>query len=100
VDKTDIEKIITNIVLNAQDAMPEGGQITIKAGLKFIPDKFKNLVSDRGDFARQYVYLTITDTGIGMDSETKERIFELFLQQKERKAQVLALQQSIMLFRN
>jgi len=65
--------------------MPEGGQITIKAGLKFIPDKFKNLVSDRGDFARQYVYLIITDTGIGMDSETKERIFELFYNKRRER---------------
>jgi len=91
VDKTDIEKIITNIVLNAQDAMPEGGKITIKAGLKFIPDKFKNLVSDRGDFARQYVYLTITDTGIGMDSETKERIFEPFFTIKGEKGSGIGL---------
>lgn len=89
-DKTDIEKIITNLVLNAQDAMPEGGKITIQAKLKQIPDKFISLIEQKPP-SKDYICLSVTDTGIGMDEETKEKIFEPFFTTKGEKGSGLGL---------
>jgi len=89
-DKTDIEKIITNLVLNSQDAMPEGGEITIEAKLKQIPDKFLTLIGKK-ELAGYYICLSVTDTGIGMDKETKEKIFEPFFTTKGEKGSGMGL---------
>lgn len=89
-DKHDIEKIITNLVLNAQDAMPQGGQIRIEAKLKQIPDKFMSLI-DKRQLARNYICLSVADTGIGMDEETKQKIFEPFFTTKAEKGSGLGL---------
>ena len=79
-DKTCIEQIIMNLVLNAKDAMPEGGTISVKT---------RNIHMD-GDYAKahhrarpgEFVCLTVSDTGCGMDKETRSRIFEPFFSKK------------------
>ncbi|WP_353685505.1 ATP-binding protein [Thermodesulfovibrio sp. 3462-1] len=89
-DKTDIEKIITNLVLNAQDAMPEGGEIKIQAKTKQMPEKFISLIGIK-ELSTQYICLSIQDTGIGMDEETKEKIFDPFFTTKGEKGSGLGL---------
>jgi signal transduction histidine kinase len=80
-DRLKIEQVITNIVSNAVDAMPEGGRIHIKTEAVHIsPDDTQTEAAKRpGDYA----CITISDTGAGMDEKTKERIFEPFFTTKE-----------------
>ncbi|HEY6971754.1 MAG TPA: PAS domain S-box protein [Candidatus Angelobacter sp.] len=78
-DKIHFEQIIFNIVVNARDAMPSGGQLTIstkdRACTPVIP-------SNNGNAGRQ-VLIRIQDTGIGMDEATRVRAFEPFFTTKE-----------------
>jgi PAS domain S-box-containing protein len=69
IDQSHLEQILTNLVLNARDAMTEGGALTISTG---------PAMRD----GRPQVELTIRDTGIGMDAETLARIFEPFFTTK------------------
>jgi len=82
-DKTDIEKIVLNIVLNSQDAMPQGGEIKIMVSKKSLPENF--IALQQKDLGKDYACLTIVDTGIGMDQKTKQRIFEPFFTTKGEK---------------
>ncbi len=81
-DAGQLEQVLMNLVVNAKDAMPGGGKLSIQT---------ENLVVDenhrRGQtFIRpgNYVLLTVGDTGIGMDKETQSRIFEPFFTTKEK----------------
>ncbi len=82
-DKSDIEKIVLNLVLNSQDAMCNGGEIKIIVSKKSLPEKYVAL--QQKDIEKDYACLTIVDTGIGMDEETKKRIFEPFFTTKGEK---------------
>ena len=81
-DAGQLEQVLMNLVVNAKDAMPAGGKLTIST---------QNIVVDenhrRGqNFIRpgNYVLLSVTDTGTGMDKETQSRIFEPFFTTKEK----------------
>ncbi len=75
-DVTQLEQVIVNLVANARDAMPEGGKITIETADATLDEPF-------GAPAKSYVRLSVRDTGVGMDPETRERIFEPFFSTKK-----------------
>lgn len=81
-DENQIEQIITNLVINARDAMPEGGQLIIGTRNINIDEIKARSIPDvkPGD----YVLLTIEDTGIGIDKKTQKRIFDPFFTTKGR----------------
>ena len=79
-EQSQIEQVIVNLVVNARDAMPEGGQLLIETSNL---DVNENLASSL-PFLQPgpYVLLTVTDTGVGMDANTRRHIFEPFFTTK------------------
>lgn len=82
-DQGQFEQVVMNLAVNARDAMPQGGRLIIQTA---------NMVMDQ-EFVRRYPYpvqpgpyvcITMTDTGIGMDPETKARAFEPFFTTKDK----------------
>lgn len=80
-DPSQLEQVLMNLVLNARDAMPHGGQLTIETTNVQIPPGLNGWQMDMpsGD----YVRLSVSDTGCGMDAETLSHIFEPFFTTKE-----------------
>ncbi|MFM2062870.1 MAG: hypothetical protein RLZZ507_2540 [Cyanobacteriota bacterium] len=80
-DSTQLHQVLMNLVLNARDAMPEGGLLTISAENRFIDEVYTqmHLEANVGD----YIVISVTDTGMGMCPEILERIFEPFFTTKE-----------------
>lgn len=76
-----IEQVLMNLCTNARDAMPEGGLLAIESGRTHMDTHFTSThgFGTAGDFA----LLTVTDSGPGMDEETRVRIFEPFFSTKE-----------------
>ncbi|MGA1875124.1 MAG: response regulator [bacterium] len=79
-DEGNIEQVIMNLAVNARDAMPKGGKLTIKTEKVTLDEEQAERIPQGR--AGRFVRLSITDTGCGMDEETREKIFEPFFTTK------------------
>lgn len=79
-DRTQIQQVLLNLVVNARDAMPDGGRLTIVADVPTLDDD--ELTSARGVDAGRFVRMRVADDGEGMAPEVVERLFEPFFTTK------------------
>ncbi len=79
IDKVQMEQVLMNLCINAQDAMPQGGQITITTEEAFISDMIQN----RGLKAGKYAKIIVSDNGIGIEKRILTKIFDPFFTTKE-----------------
>ncbi len=80
-DPAELESAILNLALNARDAMPNGGKLTIETGNTFLDEAYARQGNDIKP--GQYVMIAIADTGTGMSKDVTERAFEPFFTTKE-----------------
>jgi signal transduction histidine kinase/ActR/RegA family two-component response regulator len=78
VDAHQLENAILNLAVNARDAMPDGGSLTVSAHNRTLPDQ-----RDQGLLAGEFVAIDVSDTGVGMSEETIGRVFDPFFTTKE-----------------
>src|SRR6202521_4797426 len=81
-DPAQIEQVLMNLCLNARDAMAQGGRLVIETEMVELDDSYCRFYPYVQ--AGRYAVVSVSDTGIGMDTETRERIFEPFFTTKER----------------
>jgi PAS domain S-box-containing protein len=79
-DPTQIEQVLMNLCLNARDAMPRGGRLHIETEMVELDDAYCRFYPHASPGV--YAVLSVSDTGMGMDTETRERMFEPFFTTK------------------
>jgi two-component system cell cycle sensor histidine kinase/response regulator CckA len=80
-DATQLEQVLINLATNAVDAMPDGGQLLIETQDVFLGDEYCRV--HMGVEPGQYVWLRVSDTGVGMDQQTINQIYDPFFTTKE-----------------
>ncbi|MBE0657871.1 MAG: PAS domain S-box protein [Bryobacteraceae bacterium] len=80
-DQGQVEQVVMNLVVNARDAMPEGGELTIRTECAEWDDR--RAAQHPGAAAGRYAVLSVSDTGTGMDEATRQRVFEPFFTTKD-----------------
>ncbi len=81
-DEVQMQQLLMNLCVNARDAMPQGGTLSIETDMIMIHERDTTFYM--GAKAGNYVSLSITDTGIGMDKDTLDKIFDPFFTTKEK----------------
>ncbi len=80
-DPSQIDQVLMNLCLNARDAMPNGGKLVLETrNIEIMEDYCRKIAYAQPG---SYVFLSVSDTGVGMDSQTMEQIFEPFFTTKE-----------------
>ncbi len=81
-DRTQLEQVLVNLTLNARDAMADGGELRIRVDRAVVSDQWAAHQGASRLAPGEYVRLTVTDTGTGMDAATRARVFEPFFTTK------------------
>ena len=81
IDRSQLEQVLLNMALNARDAMPDGGKLLVRTRPLYLGDNLFRKLAELT--AGHYALIEVTDTGTGMDENTRSRIFDPFFTTKE-----------------